>query len=91
MPVLGTGMEEGQQSASAQHSGQTAAPSAVSGRDHMWNYVTQMSALHPGVIHPPREWIDRNLRDALPVDGGNSGSDHEGSVTLASLAALLEG
>ena len=56
----------------------------------MWNYVSQMTALHPGVHHPPREWIENNLRDALPEDGGNSGSDNEGSVTLASLAALIE-
>ena len=68
-------MEEGQQSASAQHSGQTAAPSTLSGRDHMWNYVTQMTALHPDVIHPQREWIDQNLRDASPVVRGSSGPE----------------
>ena len=85
MPVLGAEREEGQQSTSAEHSDQTAAPSSISGRDHMWNFVHQMTALLPAVIVP-----NQNLREACPVDRGNSSSDKEGSVTLASLAALLE-
>ncbi len=83
-------MAEGQQSARAEPSAQTAAPSANSGRDHMWHYVCQMSALHPEVIHPERDWIDNNLRDAGPVARGGSGPE-EGGVTLASLKALIEG
>merc|ERR1712030_64647 len=70
-------------------SAQTAASSANSGRDHMWHYVCQMTALHPDVIHPQREWIDQNLRDVSPVARGSSGPE-DGGVTLASLAALLE-
>ena len=85
MPVLGAEREEGQQSTSAEHSDQTAAPSSISGRDHMWNFVQQMTALLPAVIVP-----NQNLREACPVDRGNSSSDKEGSVTLAGLAALLE-
>merc|ERR1711905_55408 len=49
-----------------------------------------MKTLHPGVLHPERDWIENNLRDACLVDRGSS-STEEGSVTLASLAALLEG
>merc|ERR1711905_54417 len=49
-----------------------------------------MKTLHPGVLHPERDWIENNLRDACLVDRGSSGTA-EGSVTLASLAALLEG
>merc|ERR1712105_26376 len=56
----------------------------------MWNFVAQMTALLPEVIVPQREWPNQNLREACPVDQGNSGSDNEGSVTLAGLAALIE-
>ena len=55
----------------------------------MWHYVCQMTALHPEVVHPERDWIDNNLRDVSPVARGGSGPE-EGGVTLASLAALLE-
>ena len=78
-----------QQSARAQPSAQTAAPSAPSGRDQMWHYVCQMSALHPEINHPQREWIDSNLSDVTPVARGDS-SPEEGGVTLAGIKALLE-
>ena len=55
----------------------------------MWHYVCQMSALHPEITHPERDWIDQNLSDATPVVRGDS-SPEEGGVTLAGIKALLE-
>ena len=85
----GEGGEE-QQVASAGHSAsQPAASSVPSGRDKMWEYVCQMATLHPGINHPPREWIDQNLSDASPVVQDNS-SPEEGVLTLADVKALFE-
>ena len=76
--------------ASAEHSAsQPAAPSAPSGRDKMFEYVCQMATLHPEMSHPPREWIDENLRDASTVVQDNS-SPEDGVLTLATVKALFE-
>ena len=48
-----------------------------------------MSALHPEIVHPQRDWIDNNLRDVIPVARGDS-SPEDGGVTLAGIKALVE-
>ena len=68
---------------------QLAASSAPSGCDAMYEYVCKMATLHPELDHPPRDWIDKNLRDASMVDQDNS-SPEEGELTLAAIKGLIE-
>ena len=61
---------EGRQSTKAGPSVQTASPSNGLGVYQFRHFLCQINALHPDMIHPQRDWIDQNLRDASPVVRG---------------------
>ena len=67
---LRTKSVEGQQSTRAGPSVQTANPSTGLGVYQFRHFLCQINALHPDMIHPQRDWIDQNLRDASPVVRG---------------------